>query len=252
MVAERTGQVRHGSDNRVEVDRARHALDLAAAGGRVAVVSSGDPGVFAMATAVLEQLDPSVTPEPAERWAAVDVVVPGVTAATATAALAGAPLGHDCCLISLSDVLKPWDIIERRVDAAAGADFVSAFYNPVSRHRPWQLGRAVEVVRRHRSPDTPVVVGRDVGRPGRPRAGPAAGGVRTGPGRHAHHGHRRFIDDQSVRAARRPHRGVDPSPLSGLSNRIGGAPDLPAGRATAARPRRCASSSPGGSGGGPP
>jgi precorrin-3B C17-methyltransferase len=154
---------RHASDNREEADRARHALDLAAAGGRVAVVSSGDPGVFAMAAAVVEQLD---GPD-AGRWDGVEVaVLPGISAAQAAAARAGAPLGHDFCVISLSDNLKPWSVVERRLTAAAEADFVVALYNPVSRHRPWQFGRAVELLAAHRSPGTPVVVGRDVGRPG--------------------------------------------------------------------------------------
>ena len=156
-----TAGVRHPSGNRVEADRARDALDLAAAGGDVVVVSSGDPGVFAMASAVMEQLDASP-----ERWAGIEIeVVPGVSAAQALAARVGAPLGHDFCIISLSDVLKPWDVIERRLHAVADADFVVALYNPISRHRPWQLGRAIEIIASHRSPGTPVVVGRHVGRP---------------------------------------------------------------------------------------
>jgi precorrin-2 C20-methyltransferase/precorrin-3B C17-methyltransferase len=151
---------RHPSGNRVEAERARHALALAAAGADVVVVSSGDPGVFAMATAVMEALDL----EPEEHGDVEVDVLPGITAAQALASRVGAPLGHDFCVISLSDVLKPWDVVERRVSAAAAADFVLAFYNPTSRHRPWQLGRAVELVRQHRSPLTPVAVGRDVGR----------------------------------------------------------------------------------------
>ena len=158
------GQRLHGSDNRVESERAALALDLAAGGARVAVVSSGDPGVFAMAAAVLEQLD---RPDAPAAWDAVEVVVaPGITAAQAAAAAVGAPLGHDFAVISLSDNLKPWEVVERRLDAVAGADLVVALYNPVSRHRPWQLGRALEVLGAHRGPATPVVVGRDVGRPG--------------------------------------------------------------------------------------
>lgn len=157
------GQRRHPSDNRVEAARAEAALDLAASGRTVAVVSSGDPGVFAMAAAVMEQL---ARPDASPRWDAVEVsVAPGITAAQAAAARAGAPLGHDFAVVSLSDNLKPWAIIERRLEAAAGADFVLALYNPVSRHRPWQLGRAMEVIAAHRDPATPVVVGRDVGRP---------------------------------------------------------------------------------------
>ena len=163
MVPTRDGQARHVSDNREELDRAAHALDLAASGHRVAVVSSGDPGVFAMAAAIFEVLD---GPGAALRWPEVDVeVVPGITAALAVAARVGAPLGHDWCCLSLSDNLKPWAIIERRLDAVASADLVIALYNPVSRHRPWQLGRAFELLAAHRSPATPVVLGRDVGRP---------------------------------------------------------------------------------------
>jgi precorrin-2 C20-methyltransferase / precorrin-3B C17-methyltransferase len=117
---------RHPSDNRVEADRACQALDLAETGRDVVVVSSGDPGVFAMASAVIEQLD--LHPD---RWRSVDVdVEPGITAAQAVASRVGAPLGHDFCVISLSDVLKPWSVIERRLDAAAAADFVIALYNP--------------------------------------------------------------------------------------------------------------------------
>lgn len=160
LIAHTTTGVRHRSGNRVEADRARHALDLAAAGGRVVVVSSGDPGVFAMATAVMEQVDA----EP-DRWDGVEVdVLPGVSAAHALAARVGAPLGHDFCVLSLSDVLKPWDVVERRLDAAAAADFVIALYNPISRHRPWQLGRALEILAGHRAPSTPVAIGRNVGR----------------------------------------------------------------------------------------
>jgi precorrin-3B C17-methyltransferase len=161
MVAIETDAPRHPSDNRVEADRAAFALDLAEAGGTVVLVSSGDPGVFAMASAVIEQLD-----RQPDRWVNVPVeVLPGITAAQAVASRVGAPLGHDFCVISLSDVLKPWAVIERRLDAAAGADFVLALYNPTSRHRPWQLGRAIEVIELHRDPSTPVVLGRDVGRP---------------------------------------------------------------------------------------
>jgi precorrin-3B C17-methyltransferase len=156
-----TAAVRHPSDNRVEADRARHALALAAGGRDVVVVSSGDPGVFAMASAVMEVLDQ----EP-DGHAGVEVeVLPGVTAALALASRVGAPLGHDFCVISLSDVLKPWAVIEARLRAAAGADFVIALYNPASRHRPWQLGRALDVLGEHRDPTTPVAVGRHVGRP---------------------------------------------------------------------------------------
>lgn len=164
MVAERpAGQLRHPSDNRQEGERAARALDLAAAGRRVAVVSSGDPGVFAMAAAVMEQLD---RPDRPAAWASVEVTVaPGITAAQAAAARVGAPLGHDFATVSLSDNLKPWSVIEDRLAAAAAADFVLALYNPASRHRPWQLERALEIIRAHRKATTPVVVARDVGRP---------------------------------------------------------------------------------------
>jgi precorrin-2 C20-methyltransferase/precorrin-3B C17-methyltransferase len=157
-VPQRRGQRRHASDNRVEAQRARHALELAAGGARVAVVSSGDPGIFAMAAAVIEALDEE--PELAE----VEVrVVPGVSAMQAAAARVGAPLGHDFCVVSLSDRLKPWDVVERRLDAAGAADLVLALYNPASRTRREQLARAVEVLRGHRADATPVVVARAVG-----------------------------------------------------------------------------------------
>jgi cobalt-precorrin 5A hydrolase/precorrin-3B C17-methyltransferase len=153
----------HSFNNRQESARAAFALDLAAAGKDVVVVSSGDPGIFAMASAVLEEFHRENT---TQRWAGVELtIVPGVTAASAAAARIGAPLGHDLCLISLSDVLKPWRVIETRLDAAAGADFVIGLYNPLSRHRPWQLERALLIVGGHRSADTPVVQARNVGRP---------------------------------------------------------------------------------------
>ncbi|RXU64930.1 precorrin-3B C(17)-methyltransferase [Pseudomonas protegens] len=159
----RADQVMHCTDNREEMQRARHAFELAAQGRSVVVVSSGDPGVFAMAAAVLEALHESSDPA----WHRVDLeILPGVSASLATAAQAGAPLGHDFCVLSLSDNLKPWDIIEKRLDLASQADLALAFYNPISRSRPWQLGRALEIVRQHRTPHTPVVLGRDIGRPG--------------------------------------------------------------------------------------
>ncbi|MEX6662601.1 precorrin-3B C(17)-methyltransferase [Pseudomonas sp. W2-17] len=158
----RADQVLHCTDNREEMLRARHAFELAAEGRSVVVVSSGDPGVFAMAAAVLEALHESDNPD----WHRVDLhILPGVSASLATAALAGAPLGHDFCVMSLSDNLKPWEIIEKRLDLACQADLALAFYNPISRSRPWQLGRALEIVRQHRGPDTPVTLGRDIGRP---------------------------------------------------------------------------------------
>jgi precorrin-2 C20-methyltransferase / precorrin-3B C17-methyltransferase len=156
---EKPGQTKHASDNRVEAERAAFALDLAKRGRRVAVVSSGDPGVFAMATAVLE-----VAEDP--QWKDIDVrVLPGLTAAQAVASRAGAPLGHDFCILSLSDRLKPWPVIESRLAAAAGADLVIAIYNPASKSRTEQLVRARELLLEHRAPETPVIVGRDVGGP---------------------------------------------------------------------------------------
>ncbi|CAM5427586.1 precorrin-2 C(20)-methyltransferase [Streptomyces fimicarius] [Streptomyces griseus] len=155
----RPGQARHGSDNKVESERAEFALDLARRGRRVAVVSGGDPGVFAMATAVLEVASQ-------EEYADIPVqVLPGVTAANAAAARAGAPLGHDYATISLSDRLKPWEVIAERLRAAASADLVLALYNPGSMSRTWQVGKARDLLLEHRSPDTPVVLARDVGGP---------------------------------------------------------------------------------------
>ncbi|MBB5959362.1 precorrin-2 C20-methyltransferase/precorrin-3B C17-methyltransferase [Saccharothrix tamanrassetensis] len=152
-------QRKHASDNKVESERAAFALDLARRGRRVAVVSSGDPGVFAMASAVLE-----VAAE--EQFADVPVrVLPGLTAAHAVASRAGAPLGHDYCVVSLSDRLKPWDVIAERLEAAGRADLVLAIYNPASRSRTWQVAAARDLLLGHRSPDTPVVIGRDVGGP---------------------------------------------------------------------------------------
>jgi precorrin-3B C17-methyltransferase len=159
-VPPRSGQTRHASDNREERARAAAALRHAAEGARVAVVSGGDPGVFAMAAAVCEEIEAG----PAS-WRELDVaIVPGITAMLAVAARIGAPLGHDFCALSLSDNLKPWDLIERRLDAAASAGFVIALYNPMSRARPWQFGAALERLRRHLPSSTPVVFGRAVTR----------------------------------------------------------------------------------------
>jgi precorrin-2 C20-methyltransferase/precorrin-3B C17-methyltransferase len=155
----RPGQGRHGSENRVEAERARHALELAAAGARVAVVSSGDPGIFAMAAAVLEQYE-----QGNGEYAGVELrVVPGLSAMQAAAARVGAPLGHDFCVLSLSDILKPWGIVERRLRAAGEADLVLALYNPASRTRREQLTRALALLGDYRAPETPVVVARAVG-----------------------------------------------------------------------------------------
>ena len=139
-VGERPGLTLHASDNRVELDRARHALQLAAEGARVVIVSSGDPGVFAMASALFEALEDG--PEPAFEIR----ILPGITAMLAAAARLGAPLGHDFCAINLSDNLKPWELIERRIRLAAQADFAMAFYNPRSRARPHQFARVLEIL----------------------------------------------------------------------------------------------------------
>ncbi|MBV7293938.1 precorrin-3B C(17)-methyltransferase [Corynebacterium sp. TAE3-ERU16] len=156
-VPERAGQRRHLSDNKVEAERAAMALDLAARGRRVAVVSSGDPGVFAMAAAVLETADD-------DAWRDVTVrVVPGMTAAQAVASRVGAPLGHDFGMISLSDRLKPWEVIARRVHALAGADMAFAVYNPASRTRRRQVAELRDIVLEHQGPETPVIVARAVG-----------------------------------------------------------------------------------------
>jgi precorrin-3B C17-methyltransferase len=159
-VPSRAGQERHASDNREERARAAAALRHAAAGARIAIVSGGDPGVFAMAAAVCEEIESGP-----ESWRALDlIIIPGITAMLAVAARIGAPLGHDFCAISLSDNLKPWELVEHRLDAAAGAGFVIALYNPVSRARPWQFGQAIERLRRHLPQSTPVIFGRAVGR----------------------------------------------------------------------------------------
>ena len=160
-VAPRDGLTLHPTDNRVEIDRARHALDLATAGRRVVVVSSGDPGVFAMAAAVFEAIEhgPSA-------WRALDVrVLPGITAMLAAAARAGAPLGHDFCAINLSDNLKPQAVIERRLRLAAEADFAIACYNPRSKARPDGLAAAFAILRETCADDRPVLFARAVTTP---------------------------------------------------------------------------------------
>ncbi|MFE3988106.1 precorrin-3B C(17)-methyltransferase [Nocardia tengchongensis] len=155
----RPGQRRHASDNRVESERAGMALDMAKQGAKVVVVSSGDPGVFAMAAAVVEE---SADPQ----WRDVPVrVLPGVTAASAVASRMGAPLGHDFAMISLSDRLKPWETVAQRISAVASADMAFAVYNPASSQRTWQVAAMRELALEHRKPETPVVIGRDVGGP---------------------------------------------------------------------------------------
>jgi precorrin-3B C17-methyltransferase len=153
-------QIRHASDNREEISRAEAALKRAAEGIDVAVVSGGDPGVFAMAAAVCEAIEAGP-----DEWRDIELtIVPGVTAMLAVAARIGAPLGHDFCAISLSDNLKPWELIERRLDAASKAGFVIAIYNPISKARPWQLGKALELLRGNLPASTPVIFGRAAGR----------------------------------------------------------------------------------------
>ena len=153
------GQRAHASNNRAELARARLALTLAAEGRCVAAVSGGDPGVFAMAAAVFEAM------EEAPRWRALDVsVVPGVSAMQAAAARLGAPLGHDFCAISLSDNLKPWAVVERRLKAAAEGDFVIALFNPASKARPSRIVEAFDLLRDLKDAATPVAFARAVGR----------------------------------------------------------------------------------------
>jgi precorrin-3B C17-methyltransferase len=159
-IAPRDGLTLHPSDNRVELDRSLHALQLAAKGARVVVVSSGDPGVFAMASAVFETIE--THPEYTE----TDVsVLPGITAMLAAAARAGAPLGHDFCAINLSDNLKPWAVVEHRLRMAARADFAMAFYNPRSKSRPHQFGQALEILRAECGPDRLITFARAVSTP---------------------------------------------------------------------------------------
>jgi precorrin-3B C17-methyltransferase len=159
-VAPRDGLTLHGSDNRVELDRAAHALQLAAAGARVVIVSSGDPGVFAMASALFEAL------EKRPDLLHLDIrILPGITAMLAAAARAGAPLGHDFCAINLSDNLKPWALVERRLRLAAQADFAMGFYNPRSASRPHQFALALDILRQECGPDRLITFARAVSTP---------------------------------------------------------------------------------------
>ncbi len=160
-VPHREGLTKHASDNRVEIDRSRHALELAQAGRRVVVVSSGDPGVFAMASAVFEALEAG-----SDVWKALDIrVLPGVSAMFAAAARAGAPLGHDFCAINLSDNLKPWALIEKRLRLAVEADFACAFYNPRSAARPEGFTRVLELLREVCEPGRLIIFARAVTTP---------------------------------------------------------------------------------------
>lgn len=157
-VEDRPGLLRHASDNRVELERAAHALELAAAGRRVVVASSGDPGVFAMASALFEALEAGP-----KAWLGIDIrILPGITAMLAAAARAGAPLGHDFCAINLSDNLKPWALIERRLRLAAQADFAMAFYNPRSKARPDGFAHALDILREECGNDRLILFARAV------------------------------------------------------------------------------------------
>jgi len=159
-ITPREGLTLHPSDNRVEIDRSRHALQMAADGRRVVVVSSGDPGVFAMASAIFEAL------EGLPQYHHLDIrILPGITAMLAAAARAGAPLGHDFCAINLSDNLKPFATVERRVALAAQGDFAMAFYNPRSASRPHQFTRVLAVLREHCEPARLITFARAVSTP---------------------------------------------------------------------------------------
>lgn len=160
-VGAREGLTLHPSDNRVEIDRSQHALQMASEGKRVIVVSSGDPGVFAMAAAVLEAVEHGEA-----AWRNLDIrVLPGITAMLAASAACGAPLGHDFCAINLSDNMKPWDLIEKRLRLAAEADFAMAFYNPRSKSRPEGFGKAVKALQEACGDDRPMIFARNVSRP---------------------------------------------------------------------------------------
>ncbi|MBO9444041.1 precorrin-3B C(17)-methyltransferase [Phaeobacter italicus] len=164
-VEPRAGLTLHATDNRVEVDRATHALEMAAEGKRVVVVSSGDPGVFAMASAVFEALENNAERHP--DWLDLDIkVLPGITAMLAAAAAIGAPLGHDFAAINLSDNLKPWSLIEKRLQLVGEAGLAMAFYNPRSKSRPHQFARALEILREACGADTLITFARDVTKPG--------------------------------------------------------------------------------------
>ena len=160
-ITPRDGLTLHESDNRVEIDRANHALEMAQKGRRVVVVSSGDPGVFAMASAVFEAFEAGPS-----NWCDLDIrVLPGITAMLAAAASAGAPLGHDFCTINLSDNLKPWPLIEKRLRLAAQADFAMAFYNPRSKSRPDGFGHALDVLKEECEPERIIIFARAVSTP---------------------------------------------------------------------------------------
>ena len=164
-VAARPGLTLHPSDNRLELDRARAAIEMALQGQRVVVVSSGDPGVFAMASAVFEALDSWPQPQDRDIHGLDIQVLPGVTAMLAAAAALGAPLGHDFCCINLSDNLKPWDLVETRLRLAMEADFALALYNPRSASRPNGFARVLEVLRAVAEPERLIAFARAVSMP---------------------------------------------------------------------------------------
>ena len=194
----RAGQSRHPSDNREEGARAAAALRHAAQARK----SPSSPAAIRACSPWRRRSAKRSKPDP-DAWRALDVAfVPGITAMLAVAARIGAPLGHDFCALSLSDNLKPWELIERRLDAAAGAGFVIALYNPVSRARPWQFGNALERLRRHLPATTPVVFGRAVGRPDERVDVTTLDAAAASAGRHGDAGDRRLARDARHRAAR--------------------------------------------------
>lgn len=157
-----SGKTHHCKALGEEIDRARLALDIAATEGTTALISSGDAGIYAMAAVAFELLEKEAKPV----WQSINIeVIPSPTAMQLVAARVGAPLGHDFCTISLSDLLTPWETIETRIDAAGRGDFVISFYNPVSQKRDWQLNKAREILLNYRPPETPVILGRQMTRP---------------------------------------------------------------------------------------
>jgi len=160
------GKTRHDLPLGEEINRARLALDLAAQGRDTALISSGDIGIYAMATLVFELLDRQLQGlEDHSEWLEVDIqVIPGISAMQAGASAVGAMLGHDFCTISLSDLLTPWETIKKRIECAAEGDFVVSFYNPVSKKRDWQLNTARDILLQSRPGNTPVMIGRQLTR----------------------------------------------------------------------------------------
>ena len=160
-----TNKQRHELPLGKEIERARLALNLAADGKKVALISSGDIGIYAMATLVFELLDNTDEHTKNPQWQEVNIeVIPGISAIQALASRSGAPIAHDFCTISLSDLLTPWEVIEKRLNAAGDGDFVIAFYNPVSRKRQWQLEKAKQILLNYRPKNTPVILGKNLTR----------------------------------------------------------------------------------------